>query len=138
VTLQELAQIVGGIGAISSFVYAAAIQISRNTRAVWAATYQQFTKSLTEQWDDMANSGELCNFILRGGDDLGSLDRVKKNRFRFLSDGVPAALRECLLSAQDWDTEGQRMGQHQRRHKFIFRTTWSPHILVSDQKPVEP
>jgi hypothetical protein len=81
-TLQDLLQIVGGIGVVSSFIYAA-IQVRRNTRAVRAATYQQLNQSIISIWEDVARSRELCELILRAGDDFLSLDRIDKARFRF-------------------------------------------------------
>ena len=84
-TLQELAQlaaVVGGIGVIVSFVYVA-IQIRNNTRAVHAATIQQLVTAFAGQADELARNGELCDIILRGGDDFEALDRVEKARFRF-------------------------------------------------------
>lgn len=81
-TLQELLQIVGGIGVISSFVYAA-IQVRRNTRAVRAATYQQLNQSIISIWDELGRNRELCELVLRAGDDFLSLDRIDKARFRF-------------------------------------------------------
>lgn len=81
-TLQEILQIIGAAGVIFSLTYAA-IQIRRNTRAVRAATYQQLAISIVSVWDDLAKNGELCDLILRAGDDFGSLGRVEKARFRF-------------------------------------------------------
>lgn len=54
-TLQEILQVVGGVGVISSLIYAA-IQIRRNTRAVRAATYQQLAISIMSVWDDLARN----------------------------------------------------------------------------------
>lgn len=84
-TLQELAQIggaVGGIGVITSFVYFA-VQLRNNTKAVRAATFQQLVASLVVQLDDMTRSRDVCDLVLRGGDDFNSLDRIDKARFRF-------------------------------------------------------
>lgn len=81
-SLQEMLQVVGAVGVISSLIYAA-IQIRRNTRAVRAATYQQLAISIVGVWDDLAKNGELCDIILRAGDDLGSVGRVERARFRF-------------------------------------------------------
>jgi hypothetical protein len=82
-TLQELLQIVGGIGVISSFIYAA-IRVRRNTRALRAATYQQVSQSIIGEFDELAKNRDLCEVMLRGSDDFGSLDRTEKARFRFL------------------------------------------------------
>ena len=71
-TLQEALQIIGALGVISSLTYAA-IQIRRNTRAVRAATYQQLAISLVS---DLAKNGELCDLILRAGDDFAALGRL--------------------------------------------------------------
>ena len=48
-TLQEILQIVGAVGVISSLIYAA-IQVRRNTRAVRAATFQQLSLSIVSVW----------------------------------------------------------------------------------------
>lgn len=84
-TLQEFAQLggaIGGMGVISSFIYVA-IQIRNNTKAVRAGTFQQLVASLVVQLDDLARNRDLCDLVLRGGDDFNSLDRVDKARFRF-------------------------------------------------------
>lgn len=81
-TFQEALQIIGALGVISSLIYAA-IQIRRNTRAVRAATYQQLAISVVSVWDDLAKNGELCDLILRAGDDFAALGRLEKARFRF-------------------------------------------------------
>jgi hypothetical protein len=82
-TLQEAAQILGGIGVIASMIYVG-IQIRNNARAVRAATYQQLSASVTASWDNLFNNAESCNLVLRGGDDFNSLDRLEKARFRFM------------------------------------------------------
>lgn len=81
-TLQEITQIVGGIGVIASLIYVA-IQIRNNARAVRAAAYQQLTVSMSTPWDAMLLNGEACSLVLRGSDDFAALDRVEKARFRF-------------------------------------------------------
>ena len=81
-TLQEVLQVIGAIGVISSFTYAA-IQIRTNTRALRASTYQQLATSIVNSWDDLAKNAELCDLILRASDDFESLGRVEKARFRF-------------------------------------------------------
>lgn len=84
-TLQEFAQLggaIGGIGVVMSFIYFA-VQIRNNTRALRAATFQPLVASLAGQLDDLARNRELCNLLLRGGDDFEVLDRIDKARFRF-------------------------------------------------------
>jgi len=109
-TLQEFLQIVGGIGVIGSLIYVA-IQIRNNARAVRAATYQQVANSISSQWELLANNGELCNIVMRGGIDFSSLDRFEKGRFRF---GLMAYFRKYesawfqskvgTLKQTDWQT----------------------------------
>ncbi len=82
-TLQETAQILGGIGVIASMIYVG-IQIRNNARAVRAATYQQLSASVTASWDNLFNNAESCSLALRGGDDFDGLDRLEKARFRFM------------------------------------------------------
>ena len=81
-TLQEILQILGGIGVIGSLIYVA-IQIRNNSRAVRAATVLQISHTMMSSLFNMANSAELTGLVLRGGDDLSSLDRLDKARFRF-------------------------------------------------------
>ena len=81
-TLQQTAQIIGGIGVIASIIYAA-IQIRNNTRAVRAAAFQQMANSISGQLDELARNAGLCSLLLRGSDDFESLSRVDKARFRF-------------------------------------------------------
>ena len=82
-TLQEIIQILGGVGVVASIVYVA-VQIRNNARAVRAATYHQLSSGTIRAWMDLASNGELCSMVLRGGDDFASLDRWEKARFRFL------------------------------------------------------
>ena len=82
-TLQETAQILGGIGVIASIVYVG-IQIRNNARALRAATYQQLSVISLQGWMSMAHNGETTGIMLRGMDDFSSLNRVEKARFRFV------------------------------------------------------
>jgi hypothetical protein len=82
-TLQEIVQIIGGIGVIASLIYVA-IQIRNNARAVRAAAYQQLSVSMSGPWDALFLNGEACSLVLRGCDDFAVLDRVEKARFRFM------------------------------------------------------
>lgn len=82
-TLQETAQILGGIGVIASMFYVG-IQIRNNARAMRAATYQQLSVISIQGWLSMAHNGETTGIMLRGMDDFSSLNRVEKGRFRFV------------------------------------------------------
>ena len=79
-TLQETAQILGGIGVIASLIYVG-IQIRNNARALRAATYQQLSVINLQGWISMAHNGETTGVVLRGMDDFFSLTRVEKARF---------------------------------------------------------
>ena len=81
--LQDLVQVLGGIGVIASLIYVA-IQIRNNARAVRAATYQQLSASHSAAWDNLFNNGESCSLVLKGGDDFEGLDRVEKSRYRHM------------------------------------------------------
>jgi hypothetical protein len=50
---------------------------------VRAATFQQLALSIVGAWDDLAKNADLCDLILRAGDDFASLGRVERARFRF-------------------------------------------------------
>ncbi len=80
--LQQILAIIGALGVISSFVYAA-VQLRRSTRALRAQTYLQLTTQFADLWYNLGTNAELCGLILRGNDDFESLDRVEKARFRF-------------------------------------------------------
>ena len=82
-TLQETAQILGGIGVIASIVYVG-IQIRNNARALRAATYQQLSVISLQGWLSMGHNGETTGIMLRGMDDFSALNRVEKARFRFI------------------------------------------------------
>lgn len=81
-TLQEILQILGGIGVIASIFYVG-IQIRNNARAVRAATYQQISVISLQGWMSMGHNGETVDIMLRGMDDFSALARVEKARFRF-------------------------------------------------------
>lgn len=80
-TLQETAQILGGIGVIASLIYVA-IQIRNNARATRAATYQAVSGALVALWGSLAANAEMMELVLKSGDDFASLDRVGKARMR--------------------------------------------------------
>jgi hypothetical protein len=107
-TLQEILQVIGVAGVISSLIYAA-IQVRRNTRTVRAATYQQLALSIVGVWDDFAKNADLCDLILRAGDDFGSLGRVERARFRFSMMGYLRRYETAyfqhkigILRGEDW------------------------------------
>lgn len=80
-TLQQTAQILGGIGVIASLIYVA-IQIRNNARAVRAATYHQVSNSFISYWDGLANNPETLSVLLRGAKDFASLDdNVELSRY---------------------------------------------------------
>jgi len=83
-TLQDLAQLGGIIGVIASLIYVA-IQIRSNVRALRGATFNLLSSSMTSTWFNMATNRELTDILLRGGDDLATLDRNERARFRFHS-----------------------------------------------------
>ena len=82
-TLQEIVQILGGIGVIASMIYVG-IQIRNNARAMRAATYQQLSALAIQGWHSMAHNGETMDVMLRGMDDFSALSRVEKARFRMV------------------------------------------------------
>ena len=80
-TLQETAQILGGIGVIASLIYVA-IQIRNNARAVRAATYHQVSNTFISHWDALARDAETLSVMLRGSKDFASLsDNVELPRY---------------------------------------------------------
>ncbi len=80
-TLQETAQILGGIGVIASLIYVA-IQIRNNARATRAATYHQVSNTFISHWDSLARDSETLSVMLRGGRDFASLtDHVEQSRY---------------------------------------------------------
>ncbi len=80
-TLQEIVQILGGVGVIASIAYAA-VQLRNNARAQRAGSLQQLHLSFMSQFDEMARNREFLAVILKGGDDFEQLDRWDKARFR--------------------------------------------------------
>lgn len=80
-TLQETAQILGGIGVIASLIYLA-IQIRNNARAVRAATYHQVSNTFISNWAGLAGDAETLSVMLRGGKDFASLTgHVEQSRY---------------------------------------------------------
>ena len=109
-TLAEITQLLGGFGVIASLIYVA-IQIRNNARAVRASTFLQISNTMTGSLFNMANNGELLDIILRGGDDLDSLTRLEKARFRFhamfvlsFNQNVFQQHKIGALHADDWDS----------------------------------
>lgn len=80
-TLQETAQILGGIGVIASMIYVG-IQIRNNARAVRAATYHQLSSTFINHWDGLAYNGETLSMLLRGGKDYADLrNELEQSRY---------------------------------------------------------
>jgi hypothetical protein len=98
-TLQETAQILGGVGVIASIVYVG-IQIRNNARALRAATYQQLSVISLQGWHMMAHNGETTGIMLRGMDDFSALNRVEKARFALSSWPMSRALRMPTFSTR--------------------------------------
>jgi len=82
-TLQEIVQILGGVGVIASMIYVG-IQIRNNARAVRAATYQQLSVNTVNGWLNLGHDGDTTDILLRGRDDFFALSPVESARFRFL------------------------------------------------------
>lgn len=68
-SLQEIVAIIGALGVISSFVYAA-IQVRRNTLATRAQMYVQVSAAFYESWEATAQDPQLCDILLRSIDGL--------------------------------------------------------------------
>jgi hypothetical protein len=107
-TLQETAQILGGVGVIASIVYVG-IQIRNNARALRAATYQQLSVTTLQVWFALAHNGETTGIMLRGADDFSALNRVEKARFRFVVMGYVKSFENAwfqhnigTLRESDW------------------------------------
>ena len=107
-TLQETAQILGGIGVIASMIYIG-IQIRNNARALRASTYQQLSIISLQGWQSMGHNGETVSVMLRGMDDFSSLSRVEKARMRFIVMGYVKGFENAwfqnkigTLHAGDW------------------------------------
>ena len=81
-TLQDLAQLGGIFGVVASLIYVA-IQIRNNSRATRAATFQQLSSAMANDWLYTARNPEMVGLVLRGSDNFESLNRIEKARMRF-------------------------------------------------------
>ncbi len=109
-TLQETAQVLGGIGVIASLIYVA-IQIRNNARAVRAATFLQISHTQTSALYNMASNIDLAELIVRGGNDFAALKGLDQARFRFhamfvLTFNQNAYFQHKIgtLTSSDWDS----------------------------------
>jgi hypothetical protein len=107
-SLQLVAQVLGALGVISSFVYAA-IQVRRNTRAVRAGAYLQATGAFAQTWLEFGRNPQMVDLILRAGDDFNALERQDKARFRFAMMGYLRQVENAfflhrigILKESDW------------------------------------
>ncbi len=117
-TLQQTAQILGGIGVIASLIYVA-VQIRNNARATRAATYQAVSGSLVAMWGSLAANPEMMELVLKSGDDFAGLDRVGKARMRMAT----MAYMRCYENA--W---------FQRRVGTLRETEWQ--AVVGDMEAI--
>lgn len=81
-TVQEMLQIVGGIGVIASIIFAG-LQIRRNTIALRAGANHSISLSFINMWAEFGRNAELTELTLRSGEAFHSMTRVEKARVRF-------------------------------------------------------
>jgi len=99
-------------------------------RALRAVTYQQLAKSLTEQRDDVAKNRDLCDLILRGSADFGSLSLVESTRINFYLMGyLPRYENAYFQHKIGILTDGEWAGIGEDINSFFSRpgtrTAWS-------------
>ena len=109
-TLQEILQVIGGVGVIGSLIYLG-IQIRNNSRALRAATILQISHTMQGALFNMASNEEMTSLVLRGGDNFSLLSRVEKARFRFhgmfilsINQNVYIQHKIGTLTNSDWDS----------------------------------
>lgn len=109
-TLQEILQVIGGIGVIGSLIYVA-VKIRNNARALRATTFLQISHNMQGALFNMASNEELASFVLRGGDDFLLLTGIEKARFRFhgmfilsLNQNIYIQHKIGTLTNSDWDS----------------------------------
>jgi hypothetical protein len=157
-TLQEILQILSGVGLIASLIFVA-IQIRNNSRAVRAATFLNVSHAMVSALFNMANSRELTDIVLRGGDDFASLTRLEKARFRFhamfllsLNQNVFHQSKIGTLHADDWSSFSSDLvryfempgARHAWQHyKGRFNPEFEAHVdqiikAITDKVPQSP
>jgi hypothetical protein len=106
--VQDILQILGGIGVIASIVYTG-YQIRGNTRALRAAAYQNVSQTFISLWSSLFTDPEILDLILRSGDDFQSLTRIEKAQVRFATmtfmrtyENAYFQYKIGILQDQDW------------------------------------
>lgn len=106
--VQDILQILGGIGVIASIVYTG-YQIRGNTGALRAAAYQNVSQSFTSLWSSLFADPQILDLILRSGDDFQSLTRIEKAQVRFATmtfmrtyENAYFQYKIGILQDQDW------------------------------------
>lgn len=106
--VQDILQILGGIGVIASIAYTG-YQIRRNTRTLRAAAYQNVSQSFTSLWSGLFADAKILDLILRSGDDFQSLTRIEKAQVRFATmtsmrtyENAYFQYKIGILQDQDW------------------------------------
>ena len=86
-----------------------AIQIRNNGRATRAATFQQLSTTLANNWLTTAYNPEMVSLMLRASDDFDALNRVEKARSRFFIMGYARNFENAFfqhkigtLKNKDW------------------------------------
>jgi len=109
-TLQEIVQILGGIGVIASMIFVG-IQIRSNARAVRAATNLQISHTQTSSLYNMASNADLAELVVRGGGDFAALKGLDRARFRFhamfvltFNQNIFFQHKIGTLTGDDWDS----------------------------------
>lgn len=82
-SVQDILQIIGGVGVIASIIFAG-MQIRRNTIALRAAANHNISLSFINMWTELGRNAELAELVLRMGEEFESMTRVEKARSRFL------------------------------------------------------
>ena len=86
-----------------------AIQIRNNGRATRAATFQQLSTTLANNWLTTEYNPEMVSLMLRASDDFDALNRVEKARSRFFIMGYARNFENAFfqhkigtLKNKDW------------------------------------
>ena len=113
-----IAELLGAIGVIASLVYLATQirqsreQMSQNTQALRAGTYQQFRHEIYEAWHRYMQSPDYVEIIQTGMSDLHQLNERQAFQFNFWINGIISGYdnayyqyRMGLLDQDRWERE---------------------------------
>ena len=121
-----IAELLGAIGVIASLIYLATQirqsreQMSQNTRAIRASSYQQYVQSLGEVMHRGVDSPEMWQTVRTGMNEFAGLNEEDAFRFTYWMTGVAHAFENCHYQYRVGMLDEDRWQKHYADVRELF------------------